>query len=182
MTTTALDRANAALSRFSDTYDRINAKHALTRPLARAFARRLSDALTPEQLEVVNLTNARPENAACCASHDFCDANEVMAAAFQEVHGRKPDPASDDDADQWNRAWEAARAGGFRPFQPAKVEITRKRFSVTQGEVLVAYAGHRIEQYGDNIAMNEAGKWRGQPDEVWQGVAEREAIKRGLAV
>lgn len=65
-------------------------------------------------------------------------------------------------------------------FNPALVTITRKRFSVTQGEVLVEYDGQRIEQYGDDIKMRE-GEWAGWPDTFWMGVAEREAIARGLA-
>lgn len=153
-----------------------------TRALAAAFSARLRAQLTEDQMETVNRTNALPENACACASHDFCDANMVMLEAWQEVHGRDPDPASDDDAYEWNRAWDAARAGGFRPFDPAKVEITRKRFSTTQGEVLVAYAGRRIEQYGDSITMDSNGEYHGLPDAVWIDAAKREAIKRRLAV
>lgn len=67
------------------------------------------------------------------------------------------------------------------PFNPEKVTITRKRFSTTQGEVLVEYDGTRIEQYGDHIAMDANGEYHGCDDATWMEVAEREAIKRGLA-
>lgn len=67
------------------------------------------------------------------------------------------------------------------PFNPEKVTITRKRRSTTQGEVLVEYDGTRIEQYGDHIAMDTNGEYHGCDDATWLEVAEREAIKRGLA-
>lgn len=66
-------------------------------------------------------------------------------------------------------------------FDAASVKITRKRFSVTQGEVLVEYAGVRIEQYGDKIEMRGDGTFAGLDDAAWIAVARREAIARGLA-
>jgi hypothetical protein len=66
------------------------------------------------------------------------------------------------------------------PFDPALVTIEPKRFSVTQGEVLLSYDGQRIEQYGDSIKL--IGRdYKGIPDAVWMAVAYREAIGRGLA-
>lgn len=66
------------------------------------------------------------------------------------------------------------------PFNADLVTITRKRFSTTQGEVLVEYAGARIEQYGDSIRLVGA-EWQGMSDDEWIAVARREAIARGLA-
>ena len=66
------------------------------------------------------------------------------------------------------------------PFDPAFVAIERKRFSVTQGEVLVFYNGHRIEQYGDKISLC-IDEWKGYPDAHWIALAYREAIARHLA-
>ncbi|WP_051768185.1 hypothetical protein [Sphingobium sp. DC-2] len=66
------------------------------------------------------------------------------------------------------------------PFNPALVSIEPKRFSVTQGEVLVSYNGRRIEQYGDSIGLVDCD-YQGHPDELWIAVAYREAIARGLA-
>lgn len=65
-------------------------------------------------------------------------------------------------------------------FDPALVTIAPKRFSVTQGEVLVSYGGQRIEQYGDSIRLVDRD-WQGHPDAFWMAVAYREAIGRGLA-
>jgi hypothetical protein len=75
----------------------------------------------------------------------------------------------------------AEKAAQVEPFDAAKVKITRKRFSATQGEVLVEYDGRRIEQYGDNIKLAETGAWEGLTDAHWIAIAEREAVKRGLA-
>lgn len=66
-------------------------------------------------------------------------------------------------------------------FDPAKVTIDRKRFSVTQGEVLLSYDGTKIEQYGDSIALMDDGQYQGYSDEFWIATARSEAIARGLA-
>jgi hypothetical protein len=65
------------------------------------------------------------------------------------------------------------------PYQPEKLVIERKRFSVTQGEVLLTYDGARIEQYGDKIELC-GGQWQGIPDAQWHEVAERTLAQRGL--
>jgi hypothetical protein len=65
-------------------------------------------------------------------------------------------------------------------FDPRKVEIIRKRFSVTQGETLVIYDGHRIEQYGDTPQRAADGSYRQKPDGYWIAVALREAVARRL--
>lgn len=66
------------------------------------------------------------------------------------------------------------------PFDPALVGIERKRFSTTQGEVLLSYAGTPMIQYGDTIRL--VGRdYVGIPDEEWLSVARREALARGLA-
>lgn len=62
-----------------------------------------------EHLPEVIRRNATPEYAGCDALHDFCDANEIMAAAFVESVGHEPDSNSARDAYIWNRAWNMAR-------------------------------------------------------------------------
>jgi hypothetical protein len=74
----------------------------------------------------------------------------------------------------------AEQPAAVEPFDAAKVKITRKRFSTTQGEVLVEYGGKRIEQYGDDIRL-EGNAWTGRNDAYWMNVAKREAIARGMA-
>ena len=48
------------------------------------------------------------------------------------------------------------------------------RFSTTQGEVELSYAGQRIEQFGDRILLTAHG-WRGYPDVLWRVTGERMA-------
>lgn len=65
-------------------------------------------------------------------------------------------------------------------FDPELLTIERKRFSTTQGEVLLTYDGKRIEQYGDQIELR-GGDWRGLDDRIWQDVARRELALRHAA-
>lgn len=91
--------------------------------LARTFAAIIRDAAAEldtengapsgDLIREINAKNATAEYAAGCASHDYFDANMGMFAAFEEVTGRAPDPASDEDAAMINAAWSAARAARF---------------------------------------------------------------------
>lgn len=64
------------------------------------------------------------------------------------------------------------------PYYPDKLVIERKRFSVTQGEVLLTYDGQRIEQYGDRIRLDGSGGYVGHDDDHWHEVAERALERR----
>lgn len=95
--------------------------------LAAAFAAELESDLTPEQMAMVRTRNATPDYAgSVCASHDVCDANMPMAAAFEKVTGREPvtswetnpdhspcDPAealqAQADCALWSAAWDIAK-------------------------------------------------------------------------
>lgn len=48
-----------------------------------------------------------------CASHDFCDANEVMADAWAEVMIPELDVANEDHCNLWADAWDTARDASF---------------------------------------------------------------------
>lgn len=84
--------------------------------LAKAFDAELRAAIGAESYAEVIRRNRTPEYACACASHDFCDANEIMDAAFMFVTGRSTIPEDEDafiseeDTDLWNRAWDAWRA------------------------------------------------------------------------
>lgn len=84
--------------------------------LAGAFAVQLWQDIGAANMALVKATNATPEFAGdtICASHNYCDANESMAAAFAEIMGRDilPDDDSgmtDADIDLWNAAWSLAK-------------------------------------------------------------------------
>lgn len=79
-------------------------------PLAREFSARVRDELANELPEILARNRAlRAEGGrSSCATHDFCDANMLMADAFLAVTGREPDCESDADAALWSDAWDLA--------------------------------------------------------------------------
>lgn len=94
--------------------------------LGERFIAELKRALTSREFKEVVRRNATPEyeNSSSCASHDFCDANMVMEAAFIAVMGREPsfglgtfsESSAEEEADAalWNEAWEWATEHGLR--------------------------------------------------------------------
>lgn len=81
--------------------------------LAYAFARALRAELTEDQMAEAIALNAGEANPSICHSHDFCDANIVMAEAFRAVVGRDIDLQSDADCALWGEAWDLAKRGKF---------------------------------------------------------------------
>ena len=85
-----------------------------TERMAERFADLLAEEIGPDKFERIKALNRTPEYASpICASHDFCDANMVMAQAFEEVAGHAPEANSESDADIWNAAWDHARQKGL---------------------------------------------------------------------
>lgn len=84
--------------------------------LAKAFDAELRAGIGAESYAEVIRRNRTPEYDGACASHDFCDANEIMDTAFVSVMGRSTIPddedafISEEDTDLWNRTWNAWRA------------------------------------------------------------------------
>lgn len=80
--------------------------------LAKAFAEKLNEVLTAEQMEQVNDLNAGARYAGLnvCHSHDFCDANQVMLDALGEEFDN-----SDEQNKLINEAWEIAKRAEFSP-------------------------------------------------------------------
>lgn len=83
-----------------------------TETLAREFSARLSLELGDETMNEIARRNARTNYTKSCASHDFCDSNMVMLAAFADVFGLDEDTACDrllgEDLDLVNDAWDEA--------------------------------------------------------------------------
>lgn len=64
-------------------------------------------------------------------------------------------------------------------FDPAKVQITRHRQSVTQQEVTVAYDGRVLWNHaGDDMRLCPDGAYRGHDDAHWIDAARREVMGR----
>ena len=81
--------------------------------IAADFSRRIRDYLTPEQMSAVISRNNSETNPNICHSHDHCDANAMMAAAFEQVSGQPLDLQSDsDDFISW-AAWGTAKSSKF---------------------------------------------------------------------
>jgi len=87
------------------------------RALQDEFDTVLREWLKPEEYHAVMMENHRRNDGRTCASHDYCDANMAMDAAFQRVGlGHLVDPEqygddgmSQDASDLWNAAWSAWR-------------------------------------------------------------------------
>lgn len=85
--------------------------------VADAFARLLRAVLSSAEFDEMKRLNETAEYAdGCCASQNYLDANEVMAAAFEETFGR-PFDFSDADVDLWNASWNVARAKHIGQFK-----------------------------------------------------------------
>jgi len=85
------------------------------RKMARAFSAALKICLTADEMTEVRRLNQLPEYPcpAICASHNFCDANEVMDEAFTAIMGHEIDTRSHEQRMMWNNAWIIARQSGF---------------------------------------------------------------------
>lgn len=84
-----------------------------TEQIARRFAALLRETLTTAELNAVVHRNRQPRYRGCCASHDFFDANEVMAQALADVTGREVDVQDDEQLRLWNAAWDVVRKREF---------------------------------------------------------------------
>lgn len=77
--------------------------------LSEQFLQELADVIGYDSFREVVTRNAALNDPSICASHDFCDANMVMAAAFEKVMKREVDTQSDADLAVWNEAWDRAK-------------------------------------------------------------------------
>lgn len=100
-------------------------KRTIEQRLALAFSRALREAL-PAVMHSVIVANRQETDPGICHSHDHCDANMVMAGAFEEVLGRPAYMSCDvedgncteaqcaADMRLWDAAWTLARIGEFK--------------------------------------------------------------------
>jgi hypothetical protein len=86
--------------------------------LAARFSQQLREDLTPTEMDTVIAQNrryAQQGETSVCASHEVCDSNMTMLAAFQALFDRDPDVRCADDANLINEAWDIAKANEFDP-------------------------------------------------------------------
>ena len=92
--------------------------------LAHEFASELKKSIGEKKMAALKAANQKLKNPEMCCSHDYCDANMVMADAFKGVFGREPllAPADESNAAQAAFeadlkmiyvAWKCAKAGNF---------------------------------------------------------------------
>ena len=85
--------------------------------LAREFGSLLQEELTSAQFREAIYLNKVEAVLGVCHSHDFCDANMVMLAAFEKIMGKQPSflDGEEDAAELelWNDAWAIAKAADF---------------------------------------------------------------------
>ena len=85
--------------------------------LARKFSQLLVESIGLTSVQEANRRNQTDAYKDCCGSHDFCDANMVMLAAFEALGLKDPlaRPSVDHEPDftLWNEAWEIARNNKF---------------------------------------------------------------------
>jgi hypothetical protein len=83
--------------------------------LAEVFVAKLGDVLSEGQLAEIKRRNQTTDYETACATHDFCDPNDVMKEAFEQVLGRPLFPNGDEsegherDTALVNDAWGLAR-------------------------------------------------------------------------
>lgn len=86
--------------------------------LAGRFAEDILTLIGLDALATVCDRNRTPQYVDACATHDFCDANMVMLAAWTAVVGAEPafldaehadEAKATQDAELWDGAWEYAR-------------------------------------------------------------------------
>lgn len=82
--------------------------------LADEFVRLLHIELTAQEFAAVQMRNARQRDIHICHSHDYLDANEVMAQAFENLHGREVGVQDENDSSLWRAAWCVARQGALK--------------------------------------------------------------------
>lgn len=99
--------------------------HTKHEALVKAFSRIINEVFTPNDLAEVNKRNdADGISSDVCHTHDFYDANEIMAQAFTEVFGHEPLLCEGDDdsnakqiefeVEIMNNAWDNAKQNHFK--------------------------------------------------------------------
>jgi hypothetical protein len=74
--------------------------------LADRYVHDLSRIASVAELTEIRRRNSAPMRPVRCASHDFHDADAIMASAFRALAGRAPDPGNAADRTLVAEAWE----------------------------------------------------------------------------
>lgn len=85
----------------------------LATAVSKEFSKLLSQYLSVNQLEQIRILNRDEKDDNICHTHDFLDANEVMAEAFEAVTGHEMNIQDDSNLELWNIAWKEAKFYDF---------------------------------------------------------------------
>jgi len=81
--------------------------------IAVEFSKLLRADFNEERMQEIISKNATPEYKDACASHDYCDANEVMAEAFEKITGKAVSIQNQADCKLWGKAWDISKETKF---------------------------------------------------------------------
>lgn len=81
--------------------------------LAETFCSVLTEWLGVDVMREIAAQNKTPEYADCCASHDYCDANQAMVEAMQRLTGDADWGFTIEDCPLIDAAWDLAEKRNF---------------------------------------------------------------------
>jgi hypothetical protein len=81
--------------------------------LSKEFSKLITEYYSVEQLNEVRQKNSTQAYNNACATHDYFDANEVMAEVFQTVTGHEVDPLDETNCELWGAAWDLSKSLDF---------------------------------------------------------------------
>jgi hypothetical protein len=151
--------------------------------IAAIFCRLLRDQIGEGSYRLACERNAAEGSTGVCHSHDFCDANMIMAAAFAEVGLEIP--AADADPELWNSAWEIAfdtmADAGVLPLRqrdvapPTPYDVVdpdlnaiAAHLSAEGFKVTVEFPGC-VVVWAEHLDLPHASWWFGTANATWQG-------------
>lgn len=78
--------------------------------MAKSFSKKLVECHRAEQMVDIIISNRHEENEGVCHSHDYCDANMIMAEVFDENNLSMEDAKN---YQLWNEVWDLAKKNEF---------------------------------------------------------------------
>lgn len=116
--------------------------------LAKDFSFILQKQLGKELLQAI-VRNGRDPHSGACHTHDFCDANEYMAEAFEKVMGREVNLQSDYDTWLWGQAWGLAKRECFYVPKSEQYKTRKVPTPTLEGELARRGWKRSEEWYGE---------------------------------
>lgn len=156
----------------------------IARMLAAQFLLNCREAFTLEEMREIKRINATAPYAGPhgpCATHDFCDANDLMAGAMNRLGLVAPHDTDDDDQNKkacelWNAAWALAKPAltAKRADRVNCYGIERPR----QCNPRFAWAVGRYDAFGAWAPLNLQGRawWGGDAYPLFDSAAEALAL------